>query len=419
MANNLNSNYQEKLVKGFLKPFENSRVITKSVDTQKLDGRVTPDTGGVVSFKRPHDYAAIRTSGGDISGSTKSDILSGKTTGVVQDYFTVAVEWAEVDEALKLDELDRVLAPMAERLVTDLETDFSAYMVKNCGYGYGDPDTAITTWGQVGEGCAFLESSGVKVNSETYFALNPFTSIALADVQNSLGAVDSAVRSAWENAQLTTMVGGLKVLKATTLDSFTSGTASDRVGAVNGAPTATYVSAKDTMTQSIAVDGFTGATTINAGEIVEVATSRLNLSTRQEFKGAAGATVNWRGIVTENVTLSSGAGTLVVSGPALYEAGGQYNTVSAAIADDDVITVLGTENTVYQPSLAYRKDAFGMGFAKLNKLYGTDTTMMTKDGFQIRMCRYSDGDSNTQKFRIDLLPAYITFNPFFATQVHG
>jgi hypothetical protein len=37
----------------------------------------------------------------------------------------------------------------------------------------------------------------------------------------------------------------------------------------------------------------------------------------------------------------------------------------------------------------------------------------------IRITKYSDGDANTQKIRFDLLPAYATFNPFFAGQGFG
>jgi hypothetical protein len=49
----------------------------------------------------------------------------------------------------------------------------------------------------------------------------------------------------------------------------------------------------------------------------------------------------------------------------------------------------------------------------------TDTIATTEDGMSIRITKYSDGDANTQKIRFDLLPAYATFNPFFAGQGFG
>ena len=90
MANSLSSNVTRVVAKVFLEAFESSRVITKTVNTQLLAGRFNPSSGSNVDFKRPHDYNTIRTSGGDISSSTKSDIIAGKATGTVQDYFTAA-----------------------------------------------------------------------------------------------------------------------------------------------------------------------------------------------------------------------------------------------------------------------------------------------------------------------------------------
>ena len=146
MANNLNSNVTRKVARVFLDAFEASRVLTKTVNTQLLSGKFNPSSGSNVDFKRPHDYNSIRTSGGDISGSDKSDIIAGKATGTVQDYFTAATEWGNVEEALELDQLDQILEPMARRIVTDLELDLGAYMNKNASLKYGAHGTAVDAW---------------------------------------------------------------------------------------------------------------------------------------------------------------------------------------------------------------------------------------------------------------------------------
>ena len=131
MANNLSSNITRQVARVFLEAFESSRVVTKTIDTQLLSGKFNPSSGSNVDFKRPHDYNTIRTAGGNISSSTKSDIIAGKATGTVQNYFTVATEWGNVQEALELDQLEQILAPMARRIVTDLEIDLASYMLKN------------------------------------------------------------------------------------------------------------------------------------------------------------------------------------------------------------------------------------------------------------------------------------------------
>ena len=123
MANNFDSNFSRKLMRSFLDKFENERVITKNVDTQLFAGKFNPSTGDSIDVKRPTDYVSVRTATGDVSGATKSDITTGKATATVQDYFTAFVDYDEADEAIKMDQLDELLAPMATRIVTDFETD--------------------------------------------------------------------------------------------------------------------------------------------------------------------------------------------------------------------------------------------------------------------------------------------------------
>ena len=420
MANNLTSNTMRKLIRTFLKHFESNRVVTKTVDTQLFEGRFTPASGSTVDIKRSHDYKTHRTSGGDISGVTKSDIVSGKATATVQDYFTAATEWGNVEEALELDQLDQIIAPMARRIVTDLETDFAGFMMKNCGMVQGTPGQAINAWSEVANAGALMSSTGVPSDSPWYYLMNPFSQIAMADLQNALTSSDSLVRTAWEKAQISRNFGGLQALTANALNSYTTNATTDLAGAVNGAPTATYVGAKDTMTQSITVDGFTDTVVVVAGTVVEIPTRFiLNQSTRQPALDAAGAKIPWRGVVQADASLTSGAGTIVVSSPAIFESGGQYNTVEAAIADNDVINILPAASTSFQPNLFYHPQAFSMASVKLPKLFSTDTTVTTEDGFSIRVSRYADGDANQQKIRFDLLPAYATLNPFFAGHGYG
>jgi hypothetical protein len=421
-SNSLDNNTTRKLARVFLEKFEASRVLTKTVDTQLLTGRFNPSAGTTVDFKRPHDYKTDRTAGGDISAVDKSDIIAGKATGTVQNYFTVHADWDEVDEALKLDQLDEILAPMATRIVTDLEIDFGQYMFKNCNLKYGTPGTVVDAWSDVAGAGALMDSIGVPNDNQRFYVMNPFTTTNLADAQRGLSSgSDSLVNSAWQNAQISNKIGNLSALTSNALASYTSGSLTDRAGAINGSPDVTYATNKDTMIQSIPVDGFgSGADTIKAGEIVQVTgRNRLSLSTRNTFTDATGAEILWSGVVTQDVTLSSGAGTLLVAGPAIFEANGQYNTSDSALADNDVITVLGSASTVYQPNLFYHKQAFGIGTVPLKKLFATDTIMTTEDGMSMRVTKYSDGDSNKQKIRFDLLPAYATFNPFFAGQGFG
>ncbi len=420
MADNFDSNFTRQLSKKVLPAFENNRVLSTSVNTQLLEGKFDPSTGENYDFKRPTDYTTQETSDGDISGTTASDIIRGKATGTVQNYITVEVDYDEVDEALKMDDdQDEFFESMGQRIVTKLETNFAAFMMKNCGLLSGTVGTAADAWSDIAKWGATLKAAGVPAGTH-YGAVNSYTQAGLADLQKSLGAGGSAgglISEAFKNATIARGFGGLDaVFTADTLSTYTLPATGDLVGAVDGAPTATYVGAKDTMTQSITVDGFGSFTgTIPAGAVVKVTgVNRLNMATREPVIDATGANVVYSGTVSADAALTSGAGTLVVTGPAIYEAAGAYNTVDVAIADGDVITIQGADSTTYQPNMFWHKNAFAIGSVPIKKLHSTDTVFTTKDGLQMRCSKGSSIRENKQIVRLDLHPAFAVLNPFFA-----
>ena len=424
MANNFDSNFTRKLAEGYLTSFETDRVLSKSVDTQLLTGKFGQNTGDTVDFKRPTDYVSVRTPDGDVSSETKSSIITGKASGVVQDYFTSFVDFDEADEAIKMGNVEQLLRPMARRLVTDFELDYAAFMMKNTALLAGTVGTAASTWDHIAEAGAVLHSSGVPKDDTWNYAVNPYTQRNLASTNKSLGAGGSAgstIKTSLDKATIDANFAGMNVMTATTLASYTTGVGADRVGAVVGTPVATYVGAKDTMTQVIGVTGFQANLVVAAGETITVTGRyRLNLSTRQPIIDDTGAQVLFSGTVTESVTLdASGAGNLTITGPAIFEATGAYNTVSSAIAAADVVTLGGAASTLIQPNLFWHKKAFSIGSVPLKKLYSTDTIATTEDGLQFRVSKGVGFLENNNKVRIDFRPAYGVMNPFFAGQGFG
>jgi hypothetical protein len=420
MTNNFNSNFSRKLMRSFLDKFESERVLTKNVDTQLFAGKFNGSTGDTIDVKRPTDYNTVRTADGDVSGETKSDILTGKASAVVQDYFTAFVDYEEADEAIKMDQLDELLAPMATRIVTDFETDYAEFMMKNTALLAGTVGTGVSTWDDVAEAGAIMQATGVPMDQSWCYAANPFTQRKLASDQRSLGGETGAM-TANQRATITDNFAGMKVMTATTLGNYSTGVGADRAGTVVGTPVATYVAAKDTMTQVVGVTAFQANLVVAAGETVTITgRNRLNLSTRKPMIDETGSQVVWTATVTESVTLDgSGAGNLTLTGPAINEANGQYNTVDSAIAASDVITLGGAASTIIQPNLFWHKQAFTVASVPIKKLHSTDTVATTEDGLQLRVSKGVGFLENEQKVRIDFRPAYGVMNPFFAGQGFG
>lgn len=428
MANNTDSNITRKVMKAFIPAIEKQRVLSKTVNTQSFQGGFNPSSGDYVDIKRPHQYRSKRTSSGDISALTANTITSGKATAQVQNYITVDIDWTNKEEALSLDQLEEILKPAAEECVTELETSLCDFMIEKSGLSYGTPGTVIDAWADIAGQMSLLKSIGVPMG-EVYSVMNPFTIQNLASAQTGLSEGSKRlVQTAWELAQISTPFAGLKAIGCNSLSTWTSGLSADRTGALDATPTATYVSAKDTMTQVLTFTGLTASKTaaLRAGDILEFtgtgadARTFIHQKTRKPIFGATGAPIKWRCTVTADADSdASGEGTVTVTGPAIIEANGQYNTISSALVATDVFAILGTEEVEYQPNLFYHKEAFSVAFVKLPKLYSTDTLAKTNDGVNIRVSKYSDGDKNTQKIRFDLLPAFGVMNPFYAGKGFG
>jgi hypothetical protein len=410
-----------------LVPFENSRVISKNINTQLFSGEFGGDSGESVDVKRPTDWLVSETTDGDLTSETESVYLTGKATATVQDQLTVFATVKEFDEALKDGGDPRFFEDMARRIVTKLELKTAEFMMKNTSMLAGDVGTAIgagaaaDAWADVAQAGAIMNASGVPQDGNWKYIVNPFNQTALAGNQRTNLGGETGAMSANTKAVVSEDYAGMKVLTANTLASYTTGTGADRSGTVVGTPLATYIGAKDTMTQVIGVTAFQANLVVAAGETVTVAVrNKLNLATRTPMIDAAGGVIVFTGTVTTTVTLDgSGAGNLTVSGPALFESDGQYNTVSSAIAASDVITLGGAATTLIQPNLFFHRDAFVLAGVPMEKLDSVDTTATTEDGLQLRVSRGSDFTKNQNKVRIDLRYALGVMNPFLAGQGFG
>ena len=422
MANSFSSNVSTKVARIFLSEFENQRVISKATDTRLFMGEngFTPQYGATIYVKRPTDYAAISTSDGDLTSSTATDITVGRAACTVQNYITTYASWSNYEEALQADQLEELLAPLATRSAVTLETTYAAWLRKNLGLCVGTPGTAVTTWEGVATAGAFLNAQGTPMDEDWFYVMNPFTQMKMAGLQNAM-LNQTLTGESWKDAMIPGNFAGLKALTANSLSTFTNGACSDRAGTLSATPTATYASVKDSMTQTWALANLSAGGVIKAGEVIEVTGRyRLNLSTRQPMVDATGAQIKFRAVVTADVTLnSSGAGNVVVTGPAIYESGGAYNTVDSALTSGDVVNILGSTAATVAPNLFFHKQAATLATVKLPKLSTWDTVFTTKDGISIRVTKFSDGIKNKQYIRFDILPAFGLMDPFKGGLAYG
>jgi len=424
-ANTLDGNITDKVLRSFLKGFEMNRVLTKTINTSLFEGKFTDEFGDEVRVKRPHQYRAKRTDTGDISGMSKNKIQSGTAFGKVQQYITVDLDWENLEEAIELDQFDKIIMPAGEECVNELETSLGNFMVENAGLTFGTPGTGLGKWSDVAGAGALMNTIGVPNTGEHFYVMNPFSQTGLADLQTGLTAADQLVRTAWENAQIPRNFGGLRALSSNSLTTYQAGATTTRTGTLLAAPDQTYLTNKNSMIQTLSLTGLsTGITdAILPGEtivITQADRSIINIRSRQVAFDATGAQIPWKyRVVTGGTTNGSGEVSITVTNSAINEGDGQYNNIFTELEAGDTFAVLGTEDVVYQPNLFYHKDAFSMETINLPRLAATEGSAVTRDGFSVRFTKYSDGDKNIQKARFDILPVFASLNPLFAGQGFG
>ena len=421
-TNKLDSNVSQIVLKKFLPGFMSDLVLAKTVDRQLLAGEINSSTGDSVSFKRPHQFSSLRSPTGDISGQTKNNIVSGKATGRVGNYITVAVEYTQLEEAIKLNQLDEILAPVRERIVTDLETELAQFMMRNGALSLGSPNTPINKWSDVAQTASFLKDLGVE-KGENYAVMDPWSAQRLADAQSGLHASDQLVRTAWEQAQIASNYGGIRALMSNGLASRTQGAFGGTL-TVSTTPTVTYDAVKDTYQFQLVLAGATASITgfLKAGDQIKfTSTYWLQQQSKQVlYNGSAPISFTATVLADANST-AAGAVTVTLSGVPIYDAAPQqqYNAVSRAVTSGDTVTVIGTASQTMKPNLFYNKFFCGLGTIPLPKLNSIDSAVATYEGFSIRVHKYADGDANVQKMRFDLLPAYVCYNPHMGGQFFG
>lgn len=421
-TNKLDSNVSQIVLKKFLPGFMSDLVLAKTVDRQLLAGEINSSTGDSVSFKRPHQFSSLRSPTGDISGQTKNNIVSGKATGRVGNYITVAVEYTQLEEAIKLNQLDEILAPVRERIVTDLETELAQFMMRNGALSLGSPNTPINKWSDVAQTASFLKDLGVE-KGENYAVMDPWSAQRLADAQSGLHASDQLVRTAWEQAQIASNFGGIRALMSNGLASRTQGAFGGTL-TVSTTPTVTYDAVKDTYQFQLVLAGATASITgfLKAGDQIKfTSTYWLQQQSKQVlYNGSAPISFTATVLADANST-AGGAVTVTLSGVPIYDAAPQqqYNAVSRAVTSGDEVTVIGTASQTMKPNLFYNKFFCGLGTIPLPKLNSIDSAVATYEGFSIRVHKYADGDANVQKMRFDLLPAYVCYNPHMGGQFFG
>jgi hypothetical protein len=376
---------------------ENGLVLGKMVNTDvssTFDGSV----GDTVSVRRPV-RAETQSDNLDVS-SFATDVEDGSVSVSMNRTETTAFTLTpqELTLDIRSDRIQNIIQGHVIKLRDKVESDIAALYSSVWNY-WGTPGTVPSTFLTLAQAGAHMTEMGIPMDPR-HAVHNPMTNASLADSLKAVQVDRSKVTKALEKVR-TGYYGGFDHYESVHMPKHTVGAYVGTPLVNGGSQNVTYATSKNTNTQSLITDGWTGSVTgiLKAGDIITLAgVYSINPISKQ----STGRLQTF--VITTDADSSSGAATLTIS-PAIITSG-PYQTVSAAPADNAAITVAtGTASTTYSQSLLFHKSAFLMVTRPLNVTGGSGVTVSTKSGNNMSITCTETVDFNTlkRKFRFDVL----------------
>lgn len=371
------------------------------------------EVGETISIRRPTDFT-VRTN----ATMATQDVTEGKVALTVDQRRGVDFEFTSQDLTLKIGELgERVIKPAMIQLANSVDTYLSGLY------------SSVPNWVGV---------SGQKVDSYKDFAAAPERLDELAVPQATRAAVLSpsdhwgllgsqtglyiqdAAKGAYRKGSLGE-IGGVDTFMSQNILTHTAGTRTNALidQSITSATT-TYSSVKDTMTQTIHMDGLGTTKTIKKGDVFTIAdVYAVNPVTKAPLP------FNKQFVVVSDVSsdaVTTGDADIVVY-PALIWSGAFQNVaVAAGTTDlnDKVVTWQQAASAQDRQNLVFHKNAFALAMVPLVSPPGAvDVGRQSYKGTSVRIIPVYDGTNDISKWRCDILFGARAIDPRLATRLSG
>ncbi len=399
-----------------LKRFMNNLVLGDRIDRQLDDKKVFGSSAGEagkpgvsVQVRRPVYFTA-----NDGATLVKNDIEEGTVTVTLNQRKHVGFAITSEDLGLKVEDFDsRYVEPAMDELAQKVETAIASSYTDIANF-VGTPGTTPSTMLDIGAADVKLSALGVpKANRFGFW--NSQSKLSLA---NGLKGV--FVQHISKRAIETASFGNY-----TSFDNYEcQSIANHTVGALGGTPlvngagqNVTYLTSKDTDSQTLNVDGWTVsiADILKKGDVFNIAgVFAVNRRTREstgvlkDFTVLADATSN-----------GSGETALTIAPAIISTSGSAYQNVTAAPADNAAITILtGAALSVHAQNLTWHKNALTLAFGPIEvPRDGATGFRENYKGISIRVVRQYNINDDETSMRFDILFAVVVQNRGFACRV--
>lgn len=410
---------QSKLVlNSFAMVLQNNLVSGDVVSWNEYDGEMDDRNGLQVIEQTTPRYNVTRTENGvkDLSAGTDGTVF-GSEMFEITGTFNANMGWGDFVKIKSIGDAreSKALLGAATSMAEKIDAYILGKAVLASADWTGDGVTSIDEWIDGAAGFTRLKENGVD-DSELSYVFNHTDEMKLGDqvikLPNETGA--GVFRQGFSGK-----LGGIRTLFTNQLPVLTVGTRSATAGAINGAnQNKDYAAVAKagtsnglSMTQTLNVDGFAAGATIKQGEVFTVPGSFAYDNRKQA--PVTPARLQQYTIVADATMDGTGAGQIVIF-PAMIVPGSgagdnvnintAHATVTAAPADNALLTFMGAANATLSPRAVIQKQAVVVNTVPLI-LPASDTSMrrkLTKIPLTVRMWQHSDFFTGAHGVRFDV-----------------
>lgn len=406
------------VLNSFAMVLQNNLVSGDVVSWNEYDGELDDRNGLQVIEQTTPRYNVTRTENGvkDLSAGTDGTVF-GSEMFEITGTFNANMGWGDFVKIKTLGDAreSKALLGAATSMAEKIDAYILSKAVLASADWTGDGATSIDEWIDAAAGYTRLKENGVD-DSNLSYVFNHTDEMKLGDqvikLPNETGA--GVFRTGFSGK-----LGGIRTLFTNQLPILTVGTRSATAGAINGAnqnkdyATVAKAGASNglSMTQDLICDGFAAGATIKQGEVFTVPGSFAYDNRKQG--PVTPARLQQYTVVQDAVADGAGAVTLKIF-PAMIVPGSgagdnvnintAHATVTAAPADNALLTFMGAAGATLSPRAVIQKDAVVVNTIPLI-MPASDTAMrrkLTKIPLTVRMWQHSDFFTGAHGVRFDV-----------------
>lgn len=368
--------------------------------------------GDTISIRRPTDFT-VRD--GDVA--SVQDVVEGSTSLTVDKKKGVDFQFSSTELTLDIKQLsERVIRPAMVQLANQVDADLMA-LYKYVPNWAGTPGNSVNSFADFAKAPEVMDSYAVP-QADRSAALSPADHWALLGNQTSL-YIQNAANGAYREGSLG-KIGGIDTYMSQNVPTHTNGAFGGTVliDMSITSSTISYADVKDTMTQTIHIDGLTSATAqLAAGDTFTIAgVYAVNPVTKARLPFLKQFTV-----VSTPAAASSNEVDLVMY-PAMIWTGAFKNVDVVGVTDlnNQAVTFVGSASTAYPQNLVFHRNAFALAMVPLEMpTAGVNGSRQSYKGVSVRIQPYYDGTNDINKWRCDILYGVKAIDPRLATRLSG